>query len=77
MKKAILKFLEKSTILLIKTYQLTRAWRLPCCRFYPSCSNYSLEAIEKHGIAQGLTLGIRRLLKCHPWHAGGVDLIEL
>lgn len=43
------------------------------CRFFPSCSDYTLEAIEKHGLAKGLYLGTKRLLKCHPLHPGGVD----
>lgn len=43
------------------------------CRFYPSCSQYALEAIDKHGCAKGSWLALRRLLRCHPWHAGGVD----
>ncbi|WP_369727931.1 membrane protein insertion efficiency factor YidD [Cellvibrio sp. BR] len=43
------------------------------CRFYPSCSHYSEEAIIKHGFLTGTYLTLRRLLKCHPWHAGGLD----
>jgi putative membrane protein insertion efficiency factor len=43
------------------------------CRFFPSCSNYAYEAIDKHGLVKGLYLGIKRLLKCHPLHPGGVD----
>ncbi len=43
------------------------------CRFYPSCSAYSITAIRNHGIIRGLFLTINRLLKCHPWHPGGVD----
>lgn len=45
------------------------------CRFYPSCSSYSYEAIKKHGLLKGVFLGGKRLLKCHPFHPGGVDLI--
>lgn len=45
-----------------------------CCRFYPSCSNYALESLEKHGCAKGALLTCKRLLKCHPWNKGGVDL---
>ena len=40
------------------------------CRFYPSCSHYAEEAIEKHGFMKGGYLTFRRLIKCHPWHAG-------
>lgn len=43
------------------------------CRFFPSCSDYTHEAIIKHGLAKGLYLGTKRLLKCHPFHPGGVD----
>jgi len=45
------------------------------CRFYPSCSQYALEAIDKHGAGKGSWLALRRILRCHPWHAGGVDLV--
>ena len=43
------------------------------CRFYPTCSAYSLEALQKHGALRGGWLSIRRLSCCHPWHEGGVD----
>ncbi len=45
----------------------------PRCRFHPSCASYCLEAVERHGAWGGGWLGLRRLLKCHPWHPGGVD----
>jgi uncharacterized protein len=47
----------------------------PRCRFYPSCSAYAAEAIELHGAARGTWLALRRLIKCAPWHPGGVDLV--
>lgn len=47
------------------------------CRFYPSCSNYALEAIRNHGALRGSALAARRLCKCHPWHAGGFDPVPL
>jgi putative membrane protein insertion efficiency factor len=47
----------------------------PRCRFEPSCSAYAAEAIELHGPARGSWLALRRLLKCAPWHPGGVDLV--
>ncbi|WP_456085483.1 membrane protein insertion efficiency factor YidD [Legionella septentrionalis] len=45
----------------------------PCCRFYPSCSQYALTAIETFGIGKGLRLACWRLLRCNPWSAGGYD----
>jgi uncharacterized protein len=47
----------------------------PRCRFYPTCSAYALEAIERHGALRGTWLAVRRLAKCAPWHPGGVDLV--
>jgi putative membrane protein insertion efficiency factor len=43
------------------------------CRFYPSCSAYAIEALQVHGAARGGWLAVRRLCRCHPWNAGGVD----
>lgn len=45
----------------------------PRCRFYPTCSCYAIEAIERHGPMFGSYLSLRRLLRCHPWHPGGFD----
>jgi uncharacterized protein len=43
------------------------------CRFAPSCSEYAIEALERHGLVRGLYLAVRRVLRCHPWHPGGYD----
>ena len=45
----------------------------PCCRFYPTCSAYALEAIEKHGILKGSLLAVYRILRCNPFCKGGYD----
>ena len=45
----------------------------PSCRFYPTCSNYGLEAIQTHGALKGSFLTTKRILKCHPFHPGGYD----
>jgi len=59
---------------LIRGYQKTLSPLLgQHCRFFPSCSAYTYEAIVKHGLTKGLYLGTKRLLKCHPLHPGGVD----
>jgi putative membrane protein insertion efficiency factor len=47
------------------------------CRYYPSCSAYALQAIQEHGVIVGGFLGVRRILRCHPWAAGGVDDVPL
>ena len=61
-------------LLLIRGYQLAISPLLgPRCRFYPSCSCYAHTAIERFGIGRGLWLGSRRLLRCHPFTAGGYD----
>jgi putative membrane protein insertion efficiency factor len=47
----------------------------PTCRFYPTCSEYGMTAVERHGVIRGGWLAVRRLLRCHPWNPGGVDLV--
>jgi uncharacterized protein len=62
---------------LIRFYQYFISPLLPpSCRFYPTCSQYALEAIEGHGLPRGLYLTLRRLLRCHPFHPGGFDPVK-
>jgi uncharacterized protein len=69
-------FVTRVLCWLIRIYQ----WQSPFwgarCRFYPSCSQYMREALETFGFWKGLPLGAARLLRCHPWHPGGVDFVK-
>ena len=66
--------MRKILILIIRAYQyLLSPLMGPSCRFYPSCSCYAQEALERYGVIKGSWLALRRLLRCHPWHPGGVD----
>ena len=59
---------------LIRGYQRLVSPALPpSCRFSPSCSRYSLEAVQRYGVVRGGWMGLRRLLRCHPFHPGGYD----
>ncbi|MGD9873889.1 MAG: membrane protein insertion efficiency factor YidD [Kiritimatiellia bacterium] len=66
--------MRRLAIILIRGYQrLISPWLGEHCRFYPTCSSYAVEALEKHGFFAGTWLAFRRLLKCHPFHPGGLD----
>ena len=78
--KQLLLFISKSItiipIVLVKVYQYTISPFFPnSCRFTPSCSEYSLQAFEKHGFLKGFWLTVNRLRKCHPWGGHGYDPI--
>jgi putative membrane protein insertion efficiency factor len=61
----------------IRFYQLAISpWITPSCRFSPTCSEFARQAIAKFGASQGLLLAVRRLLRCHPLHAGGYDPVD-
>lgn len=77
MKNIILKFIKlyQKTIFfrkaILKQLYLTDA----SCRFQPTCSNYSYQAIEKYGLGKGVILSFKRIIRCHPWNKGGYDPI--
>ena len=48
-------------------------WLPPCCRFHPSCSEYTCQSLEKWGCGRGIRLALARFVRCHPWNPGGVD----
>ena len=61
-------------IKIIKIYQITlSAFIRQHCRFTPTCSKYTIKAIQQHGVAKGLYLSVNRICRCHPWANGGVD----
>ncbi|HET9934491.1 MAG TPA: membrane protein insertion efficiency factor YidD [Polyangiaceae bacterium] len=67
-------WLVQLLLVAIRAYQLLIAPLLgPVCRFHPSCSRYTAECLRLHGAARGSYLGVRRILRCHPWNPGGYD----
>lgn len=61
-------------VLLVRAYQVTLGQLLPpACRYYPTCSAYAIEAIERHGALRGGVLSVKRILRCHPFRPGGYD----
>jgi len=66
--------IAKSMVFLIKLYQyLISPWLGSNCRFYPTCSEYAVQALNHHGCVSGSLLTLKRICKCHPFHSGGVD----
>ena len=69
--------LKKIIILLIRGYQIFISPIMPGkCRFYPTCSVYFIQALEKYGVVKGSYIGIKRILRCHPWNPGGYDPLK-
>ena len=66
--------MKKITIFLVKAYQITISPLIGSnCRFQPTCSQYMIDAIDNHGVMKGLSLGIKRISKCHPFGSSGYD----
>lgn len=64
-------------VALVRLYQIGLSPLLgPCCRFYPSCSEYAVDALRRHGPFRGSVLALLRLLRCHPLHPGGYDPVK-
>ena len=66
--------------LALTVLRIYKRWVSPAipsaCRFYPTCSEYMMEAIERYGVLRGIGMGLRRLLRCHPFHQGGFDPVR-
>lgn len=69
--------LKKVVIDLIKIYRkYISPLKRPCCRFYPTCSQYAIEAIEKYGVLRGSLMAVKRILRCNPLSDGGYDPVK-
>ena len=69
--------MQRILIVLLKGYKLFVSPLLPsACRYYPTCSEYMMDAIRKHGALRGVWMGVKRLSRCHPFHEGGFDPVH-
>ncbi|MBR6721785.1 MAG: membrane protein insertion efficiency factor YidD [Alistipes sp.] len=74
LQSAVKRLVALPFILLVRFYQVCISpLKPPSCRFTPTCSQYAIEALRKHGAIKGLYLTVRRLLRCHPWGGSGYD----
>ena len=74
MQKQLIAFLTQSLVMLVRFYQRAISiWLPPRCRFHPSCSQYAVEALQKHGPGHGSWLAAKRICRCHPLNPGGYD----
>ncbi|MCL6475803.1 MAG: membrane protein insertion efficiency factor YidD [Firmicutes bacterium] len=64
---------QRALVGVIRLYQRVSRFTPPVCRFTPTCSEYTAQAILEHGVIRGLWLGVRRILRCHPFSPGGYD----
>ena len=66
--------MRKLIVTILRLYKVVLSPLLPsACRYYPSCTEYTRQAVEKYGVGRGLWMGAKRLSRCHPFHAGGLD----
>ena len=68
--------LERAGIALIHAYRFLFAWLPSSCRYEPSCSRYTEQAIERYGLIRGSVMGAKRIARCHPGHPGGYDPVR-
>jgi putative membrane protein insertion efficiency factor len=72
-----MELLKAALITLVRFYQrFISPLKKPSCRFYPTCSQYAIDAINKHGAIKGVIMAIKRVAKCHPFHPGGYDPVK-
>jgi hypothetical protein len=69
--------MQKVLIAVLRGYKLFISPLLPsACRYYPTCSEYMMEAVARHGVVRGVWKGVKRLCRCHPFHEGGYDPVH-
>lgn len=68
-------FAGRALVGLVRCYQALSPLLPPVCRFHPTCSEYMVQAIRIHGVLRGVGLGLLRVLRCHPFHPGGLDAV--
>jgi putative membrane protein insertion efficiency factor len=69
--------MRKLIVAILRLYKWALSPMLPsACRYYPSCSEYMRQAVEKYGPVRGLWMGIKRVARCHPFHQGGLDPVR-
>lgn len=69
--------MKKAFLIMIKFYRkYISPLKRPCCIYYPTCSQYAIDAIQKYGAFKGGFMSIKRILRCHPFHEGGYDPVE-